>query len=105
MTKPAPAADCRSMDEVRTQIDRLDRALVALLAERQTYIERAAVLKNARDTVHDDARIEDVVVKVLAEAQEQGLSPRIAEPVWRELIARSIALEFEAFDRKADQPR
>ncbi len=100
MTQPAPAADCRSMDEVRAQIDRLDRALVALLAERQTYIERAAVLKTARDTVHDDARIEDVVAKVVAEAKKQGLSPSIAEPVWRELIARSIALEFDAFDRK-----
>lgn len=88
------------MDDLRAQIDRVDRALVAMMAERQSYIERAAILKNARNTVHDDARIEDVVTKVLAEAQKQGLSPAIAEPVWRELIARSIALEFEAFDSK-----
>lgn len=98
MTLVIPAAECRSMDDVRAQIDRLDRALVGLLAERQTYIERAAVLKTARGTVRDEARIEDVVSKVLGEARRQGLSPAIAEPVWRELIARSIALEFEAFD-------
>ncbi len=96
-----PAADCRTMEDVRAQIDRIDRAAVSLLAERQTYIERAAVLKASRDTVHDDARIEDVVAKVIAEAKRQGLSPAIAEPVWRELIARSIALEFESFDQKA----
>jgi isochorismate pyruvate lyase len=100
MTLVIPAADCRSMEDLRVQIDRIDRELVGLLADRQTYIERAAVLKTARDTVHDDARIEDVVAKVIAEAKRQGLSPAIAEPVWRELIARSIALEFEAFDRK-----
>jgi isochorismate pyruvate lyase len=95
-----PAADCRSMEDVRNQIDRIDRALVGLLAERQTYIERAAVLKASRAAVHDAARIEDVVAKVLAEAERQGLSPSIAEPVWRELIARCIALEFAAFDQR-----
>jgi len=100
MTLVIPAADCRSMEDLRVQIDRIDRELVGLLAARQTYIERAAVLKTTRDTVHDDARIEDVVAKVIAEAKRQGLSPAIAEPVWRELIARSIALELEVFDKK-----
>ncbi len=97
-----PAAECRSMDDLRVQIDRLDRSLVALLADRQTYIERAAALKQARATVHDAARIEDVVTKILQEARRVGLSPQIAEPVWRELIARSIEHEFTAFDRKTD---
>jgi len=101
MSLAIPAADCRTMEDVRAQIDRLDRAAVGLFAERQTYIERAAELKTARGAVHDDARIEDVVAKVIAEARRQGLSPKIAEPVWRELIARSIALEFEAFDQRA----
>jgi isochorismate pyruvate lyase len=49
--------------------------------------------------VHDDARIEDVVAKVLAAAGPAGLSPAIAEPVWRTLIDRCIAHEFETFDR------
>lgn len=101
MTLVIPATDCRSMEDVRHQIDRIDRALVGLLAERQTYIERAAILKPSRDTVHDDARIEDVVSKVLTEAKRQGLSASIAEPVWRELIRRSIDLEFKAFDQRA----
>ena len=86
------------MAELRAEIDRIDRALVALLAERQGYIERAAVLKTDRGRVHDDARIEDVVAKVLAAARQAGLSPDIAEPVWRTLIARCIAHDFAAFD-------
>ena len=92
--------DCRTMEELRVEIDRLDRALVALLAERQAYIERAAAIKNNREAVRDEARIEDVVAKVLAEAKAKGLSAAIAEPVWRVLIERSIAHEFEAFDKK-----
>jgi isochorismate pyruvate lyase len=94
------AAQCRSMADIRTEIDRLDRALVRLLAERQTYIERAAEIKTARNTVHDQARIDDVVANVLQSAQREGLSAQIAEPVWRVLVDRCIAHEFAKFDQK-----
>ncbi|HEX4303565.1 MAG TPA: chorismate mutase [Rhizomicrobium sp.] len=89
------------MPELRLEIDRLDHDLVTLLAERQRYIERAAQIKQSRSAVHDQARIEDVVAKVLVAAREQGLSADIAEPVWRTLIDRSIAHEFVAFDRQS----
>ena len=43
-----PPQDCGSMAELRAAIDALDEALVALLARRQAYIERAAILKTGR---------------------------------------------------------
>ncbi|MDJ0920636.1 MAG: chorismate mutase [Henriciella sp.] len=92
------AETAETMPEVRKEIDRLDRQLVALMAERQGYMDAAARIKGERAAVHDRARIEDVVAKVVAEAKKQGLSPAIAEPVWRTLIDRSIAYEFESFD-------
>ncbi|MBU1346289.1 MAG: chorismate mutase [Alphaproteobacteria bacterium] len=93
-----PAA-CQSMVEVRQGVDALDRALVALLAERQRYMDAAARIKPDRDAVHDDARIEDVVSKVLISADAHHLSRDIAEPVWRMLIDRCIAHEFGVYDR------
>ena len=88
------------MEELRSAIDTLDARLVALLAVRQAYIERAAQLKTGRDQVRDPERIEDVVAKVIAEGRRAGLSAQIAEPVWRTLIEASIAHEFAAFDQK-----
>jgi isochorismate pyruvate lyase len=88
------------MEELRVAIDALDVELVQLLARRQAYIERAAILKTDRGTVRDEARIEDVVQKVLAAAKQAGLSPAIAEAVWRVLIERSIQHEFQKFDAK-----
>ena len=93
-------AECRTMEDVRREIDRLDRDLVRLLAERQTYIEQAGHIKGERTAVRDPARIEDVVAKVLAEAEREGLSPAIAEPLWRLLIEKSIEHEFDVFDAK-----
>lgn len=95
------AEDCPDMPTLRGQIDRVDRALLKLIGERTTYIARAAVLKGDRNTVHDAARIEDVVAKVKANAPVAGVPAALAEAVWRELIAQSIAFEFEAFDAKA----
>jgi len=97
-TRTAPEA-CSSMAEVRQGVDALDRALVTLLAERQRYMEAAARIKPGRDAVHDQARIDDVIAKVLASAEVQGLSPDIAEPVWCTLIERCIAHEFGVYDR------
>lgn len=96
--RTAPEA-CASMAEVRQGVDALDRALVRLLAERQRYMDAAARIKPDRSVVHDQARIEDVVAKVLAAAGPAGLSPAIAEPVWRTLIDCCIAHEFGVWDR------
>ena len=91
---------CDSMTELRAAIDTLDARLVALLAVRQAYIERAAQLKTDRGQVRDAERVEDVVAKVIAEGRKTGLSAEIAEPVWRTLIEASIRHEFDAFDRR-----
>lgn len=59
-----------------------------------------AEIKTSRSVVHDQARIDDVTAKVLATSDEWGLSPAIAEQVWRVLIDRCIAHEFAMFDAK-----
>src|SRR5215475_1978429 len=99
LDQPLPPEACRTMAEVRQGVDALDRILVELLARRQRYMDAAARIKPDRDAVRDEARIEQVVANVKAEATRAGLSHAIAEPVWRLLIERCIAHEFEAWDR------
>ena len=102
-----PPRFCTTMEEVRSGVDAIDRALVTLVAERQKFMEQAARIKKDRDEVRDEARIRDVLDKVLAQAKKKGLSEAIAEPVWRSLIERSIAHEMEVFDalRSRGTPR
>jgi isochorismate pyruvate lyase len=99
--RTAPAA-CDSMGQVRDGVDRLDRALAALIAERSRYMEAAARIKPSRDVVRDEDRIEDVITKVKAAAADVGLPVQIAEPVWRELVERSISYEFDVWDQTRD---
>lgn len=94
----SPAVDCASMTDIRREIDRIDRALVRLLAQRLTYIERAGHIKADRKTVRDEARITDVLMKVKANCAREDFPYSIAEPVWRQLMEGCIAHEFDVFD-------
>jgi isochorismate pyruvate lyase len=96
-TAPDPE-DCEAMLEVRAGVDEIDRMLVALIARRQGYMDAAARIKPSRAVVRDEARIAQVLANVKVEAAAQGLSWAIAEPVWRELMERCIAHEFDVWD-------
>ncbi|MEZ5778759.1 MAG: chorismate mutase [Paracoccaceae bacterium] len=87
-------AECATMAEIRAEIDRVDAALVALLVERASYIDRASELKPALGLpARIDDRVEDVVAKVRARAIAEGLDPALVEALWRRLIDWSIARE------------
>ena len=98
---PTPEA-CQSMADVRAGVDALDRELVTLIAQRARYMEAAARIKPSRDVVRDEWRINDVLEKVGASADQAGLSRDISQPVWRELVERSIAYEFKVWDETRD---
>ena len=90
--------DCATMLDVRAGVDEIDRMLVALITRRQGYMHAAARIKPSRDVVRDEARINQVLSNVRAEAERTGLSWAIAEPVWREMMERCIAHEFDVWD-------
>ena len=90
--------DCQTMLDVRAGVDEIDRMLVALIARRQGYMDAAARIKPSRSVVRDEARINQVLANVRAEGARCGLSWTIAEPVWREMMERCIAYEFDVWD-------
>jgi isochorismate pyruvate lyase len=86
------------MAEVRQGVDRLDEAIVALLAERFRYMEAAARIKPERDAVRDEWRKADVLAKVRAAAEREGAPAARLAALYEALIESSIAYEFERFD-------
>ncbi len=88
--------DCGSMAELRQQIDALDGDLVAKLALRSRYIDRAVALKQAEGLpANIPARVEDVVARVRDNAHASGLDPDLVERLWRQLIDWSIERESQ----------
>ncbi|MFZ4807614.1 MAG: chorismate mutase [Hyphomicrobiaceae bacterium] len=93
--KKAPA-DCADLTDVRNEIDRVDKALVALIAERFGYVERAWQIKlEARQEANVPWRNQQVIDKVRAQAEQQGLPPDLCEALWRQMIGWFIQYEEE----------
>ncbi|MFT3974635.1 MAG: chorismate mutase [Amaricoccus sp.] len=89
MTTPHPA-----MAPVRAEIDRLDRALVALLIERAACIDRAIEVKAAEGLPpRIPARVDEVVENACAAAADGGLDVAFVEALWRQIVEWSIARE------------
>ena len=94
-------ADCHSMQELRAQIDALDSEIVAKLAMRATYIDRAIVLKQQENLpARIEDRVEQVVARVRAKADLIGLDADLTEDLWRRLIDWSIAREERVLGRE-----
>jgi isochorismate pyruvate lyase len=89
------AADCQSMSEVRAEIDRVDRALVDLLAERWTYVDRAWFFKSTPEEASVPWRNKEVIQKVRERANKKGMPAEMAEALWRLIIGWGIQYEEE----------
>src|SRR5271165_647674 len=101
-TRPAtwgsPSANggrcCATLAEVRENIDRIDRDLARLMAERQQYVGEAGRFKTDPAAVSDPKRVDAVIAKVREDASAEGLDPTVAEKTFRAMIAA-----FEDFER------
>jgi isochorismate pyruvate lyase len=105
-----PLAD--DLDSVRREIDRLDDAIVRLLAERAMYVKDAARFKRDAFQVSAPARQEQVFARVRALAERhnpdfnggfEGL-PEVVDTAYRALVAGYIACEQTYFGQTEALP-
>ena len=99
MTEPKPPEACESLAEIRAGIDRLDRQIVRLLAERGRYVVGAARFKRSAAEVQAPARVEQVVANVRRMAEDEGAPPDVVERVYRTLIKALTELEQQHWER------
>ena len=85
---------CATLADVRANIDRIDRQIVALMAERGQYVAEAGRFKADPAAVSAPARVEAIVARAKALAREDGLAESVAERSYRAMIAA-----FEDYER------
>ena len=88
---------CTSLDEARTEIDRLDEQIVTLIAARNAYIKQLAHFKNSVDEIKADDRIDDVINRVRAKAIELDLSPNLINDLYLRMIDAMVDSEVAEF--------
>jgi isochorismate pyruvate lyase len=99
---PRKAENCANMEEVREEIDRIDLALVDLIGERFTFVDRAWQLKRSPAEARVPWRIQQVIDRVRARAVENDIPPALAEALWRQMIGWFIQYEEEKLQQQEE---
>ncbi|MFT5836164.1 MAG: isochorismate pyruvate lyase [Sulfurimonas sp.] len=89
--------ECNSLEEVRTEIDKLDTKLVELISQRSRFVRKAASFKDTIDDVKADDRIEYIMQTVRHKAIELNLSPNMISELFTIMIDEMVELEISEF--------
>jgi isochorismate pyruvate lyase len=88
---------CTNLAEIRANIDRLDREIVRLLAERGRYVKDATRFKRDGSEVAAPQRQQAVFDQVVALAHAHGAYPEVVEATYRAIVAGFVAREQSHF--------
>ena len=88
---------CNTLDEARTQIDKVDEEIVKLIAKRNDYIKQIAHFKTTIDEVKAQDRIADVISRVRQQAIELDLSPNLINDLYVRMIDGMVESEIAEF--------
>jgi len=94
-----PPDECTSLQDIRTQIDRLDRQIVALLGQRLNYVHAAAAFKTSETTVRAPDRVASMLEDRRRWAAEEGLLPDAISRLYEGLIEYFTNHEMRVWSR------
>ena len=88
---------CSSLEEVRSNIDRIDNEIIKLIAERGNYVIQASKFKKNEASVKAPDRVDAVIAKVRNMAKEYGADANMVEALYREMISQFVNMELQEF--------
>lgn len=86
---------CQNMTDIRAEIDRLDRQVIALLGQRFAYVKAAAKFKTSAAAVKAPERFEAMLQQRRLWAEEEGLNADAIAALYRDLVNHFIAEEMK----------
>jgi len=88
---------CKTLEEARVEIDKVDEQLVELVALRNAYIKQIAPFKNSIAEVKSEDRISTVISHARSKAIELNLSPNLINDMFVRMIDEMVESEIAEF--------
>ena len=98
-----PPQECHTLEEVRSEIDQLDRSLIETISRRQEYVHAAARFKRDAAHVHAHERQRRVIAARRDWAESAGVDPDFVERLFTAVVDHFIQAELAVFAEK-NQP-
>ncbi len=90
---------CNSLEEVRSNIDRIDNEIIKLIAESTECVKQASSFTKSEDGGKAPKRVEAGIEKVREKAAEYGADSDMVELLYREMISRFVSMEMDEFKK------
>lgn len=89
--------ECSDIQEVREEIDLIDREVIEALSKRFQYVVAAARLKTSEASVKAPDRFYAMLQQRREWAKEAGLNPDVVEKLYRDLVNHFSDEELKEF--------
>jgi isochorismate pyruvate lyase len=86
--------NCSDMEDIRVEIDSMDRDVIAILGKRFEYVKAAAKFKTSETSVHAPERFKSMLEQRRVWASAEGLNPDVIEKMYRDLVNHFIQEEM-----------
>lgn len=90
----------QELKTLREEIDIIDDKLVDLIVERSKIIRKIGKLKIDLGEIKSDDRIQEVLDRTTQRAMKEGISPSIAQEVFKTLMAQMVYFEVEELQNR-----
>ena len=87
--------ECSNIQEIRTEIDHIDRQIIAAIGQRFKYVKAASKFKTSENSVKAPERLKLMLQKRRGWAEEECLNPDVIENLYRDLVDYFIAEELK----------
>ncbi len=85
--------ECTDLEQVRTEIDDLDARLLAILAQRMRFADRAADFKTCAEDVAATERVRALLADRQRQATELGIDLDLVRRLFEDIVAQGQALQ------------
>ncbi|AFZ37530.1 Chorismate mutase, type II [Stanieria cyanosphaera PCC 7437] len=88
--------ECQNLQEIRTEIDQLDRDIINLLGQRFEYVKVASKFKTNEISVKAPERLQAMLTQRRIWAESAGLNPDVIEEMYQNLVNYFINEELQS---------
>ena len=94
-------SECRDMQDIRAEIDRIDQEVIGLLGQRFAYVQAASLFKTSATAVRAPERFKAMLEQRRIWAQAAGLDPDVIANLYRDLVNYFIEEEMKKWQAEA----
>ena len=97
--------DCVGMDQIRAEVNKIDREIIGLLGKRLNYVRSAVAFKPDEDSIRSPDHWDSFFAARKRWAAEEGYDPAVIEAVYRTLYNFTIEIQLSLHAQKQSVPR